>query len=322
MSRLLPPCSSLLGVSTTSSSPPATRHADRALFARLIDDAAVFPPGLAPLERAVGDHLERRDGPYADLIGPLLVPASDAGNLREVVDDPRHEVGLGEAPLQVGLIARTGTPVEEVGTALGILRGTNRVQVSGVEVAHQPGWEAALRWDLPLAVEVGRQAHERNAALAALAEAADESVELRVKLRTQSTGTDPVPTAEELAGFLLGCARHDLPVKLTGGLHHAVAHTARGQDGGTEERHGVLNVLLAAHHAAPGAEAGDVVDALRVREAQTLAEILAAFTPEQAGSIRGLFTAYGCCGVMDPIEDLLRLGLLAGPEELTARAPT
>ncbi|CAN5829042.1 hypothetical protein BH24ACT8_BH24ACT8_23860 [soil metagenome] len=309
-------------MSTTSSSPPATRHADRALFARLIDDAAVFPPGLAPLERAVSDHLERRDGPYADLIGPLLVPASEAGNLREVVDDPRHEVSLDEAPLQVGLIARTGTPVEEVGTALGILRGTNRVRVTGVEVAHQPGWEAALRWDLPLAVEVGRQAHERKASLAALAEATDEAVELRVKLRTQSTGADPVPTAEELAGFLLGCARHDLPVKLTGGLHRAVAHTARAQDGGTEERHGILNVLLAAHQAAQGAEAGDVVDALRVREAQTLAEILAAFTPEQAGSIRGLFTAYGCCGVMDPIEDLLRLGLLAGPEELTDRAPT
>ena len=309
-------------MSTTSPPPAATRYADRALFARLIDDAAVFPPGLAPLERAVSDHLHRREGPYVDLIGPLLVPASGAGTLREVVHDPRHEVSLGEAPLQVGLIARPGTPVEEVGTALGILRGTNRVRVTGVEIAHQPGWEAALRWDLPLAVEVGRRAHEQRASLAALVEAADEAVELRVKLRTQSTGTDPAPTAEELAGFLLGCARHDLPVKLTGGLHHAVAHTARGQDGCTEDRHGVLNVLLAAHHAAQGAEADDVVDALRVREAEPLAEILAAFTPEQSGSIRSLFTAYGCCGVMDPIEDLLRLGLLAGPEQLADRAPT
>jgi hypothetical protein len=277
-------------VSTTSPPPAATRYADRALFARLIDDAAVFPPGLAPLERAVSDHLHRREGPYADLIGPLLVPASGAGTLREVVHDPRHEVSLGEAPLQVGLIARPGTPVEEVGTALGILRGTNRVRVTGVEIAHQPGWEAALRWDLPLAVEVGRRAHEQRASLAALVEAADETVELRVKL--------------------------------TGGLHHAVAHTARGQDGCTEDRHGVLNVLLAAHHAAQGAEADDVVDALRVREAEPLAEILAAFTPEQSGSIRSLFTAYGCCGVMDPIEDLLRLGLLAGPEQLADRAPT
>ena len=41
------------------------------LFDRLVDDAAVFPPGLAPLDVAVREHLDRRTGPYAAHIGPL-----------------------------------------------------------------------------------------------------------------------------------------------------------------------------------------------------------------------------------------------------------
>ena len=48
------------------------------LFDRLVDDAAVFPPGLAPLDVAVREHLDRREGAYAAHIGPLLVPASAA----------------------------------------------------------------------------------------------------------------------------------------------------------------------------------------------------------------------------------------------------
>ena len=41
----------------------------------LVDDAAVFPPGNAALPDAVAAHREHRAAWYADLVGPLLVPA-------------------------------------------------------------------------------------------------------------------------------------------------------------------------------------------------------------------------------------------------------
>jgi hypothetical protein len=47
-----------------------------ALFDGLVDDAAVFPPGNAPLDRALIGHRRHREAWYAGLVGPLVVPAS------------------------------------------------------------------------------------------------------------------------------------------------------------------------------------------------------------------------------------------------------
>ena len=44
------------------------------LFSALIDDAAMFPPGDAPADRAVAEHLGYRQAWFAPLIGPLVVP--------------------------------------------------------------------------------------------------------------------------------------------------------------------------------------------------------------------------------------------------------
>ena len=38
---------------------------------RLVDDAAIFPPGNAPIDDAAAAHLERRDAWYAGLVGSV-----------------------------------------------------------------------------------------------------------------------------------------------------------------------------------------------------------------------------------------------------------
>ena len=45
------------------------------LFKGLLDDAAVFPPGLMPLPEAVAAHERHLASPYADIIGPLVLAA-------------------------------------------------------------------------------------------------------------------------------------------------------------------------------------------------------------------------------------------------------
>lgn len=98
----------------------------------------------------------------------------------------------------------------------------------------------------------------------------------------------------------------DVPLKLTGGLHHAVRCS---RDDG--EHHGVLNVLATV----AAARAGRPVDALAAllahREPAPLVQALAGLSPTQVTKLRG-FPAYGCCTVTDPIGELTALGVLEG----------
>lgn len=300
----------------------STRHladgmADRSLFSRLVDDAAVFPPGNAPIDRALTEHALRRGGPYGDLVGPLLIEASGAAALRRaagVLDDDRLlDAAAGHPPyppVTVGLIARPGTPVDDLATAVDTLRGSDHLQVGSVELAADPGWAAALRWELPLAVEVPRDPVAQRETMEALAGAREVAVGLAAKLRTQSTRHHPVPSAAELATFVLACEQHGLPFKLTGGLHRAVRHTVDLPDGSHEDRHGVLNVLLATHRAAQGGHHSDVVETLLIDDGPHLADEVRRLSADEARAARARFASLGCCDVLDPIGDLVELGVL------------
>ena len=62
-------------------------------FARaLLDDAAMFPPGLAPLAEAVPAHRRHESAPYAGLVGPLVAAADALDELAGLLpagDGPR-----------------------------------------------------------------------------------------------------------------------------------------------------------------------------------------------------------------------------------------
>ena len=275
----------------------AESPAQRDLFARLVDDAAVFPPGLAPLDRAVAEHIARRDHPHADLVGPLLVPAAAADDL----------VALARpAPLRVGLIGRPGTPLAAMADALDTLRPAPDLEVTGCEIGWSPHWEQALGWDLPLSVEVPRAQLDQARALTELRQAQDESVTLQAKFRTGSTPQQAVPTATELAAFIRACADLGLGFKLTGGLHHVLAHTT--SDG--EQQHGLLGVLAATHWAQHGHETDELASLVSCREPEPLLDIVTRLSDDQVGRVRASFTSYGCCGVLDPVGELAELGLI------------
>lgn len=276
------------------------------LFAGLIDDAAVFPPGLAPLDEAVREHLDRRTSPYAACIGPLLVPATAAAEVKTLAaGDPRTS----ESPLRVGLIVRPGSPLEPLREAVDLLRDDPRVEVWALELGWTPGWQSVLDLEVPVVVEVGLGGAQREA-LDDIAAAVDDGADVIAKFRTGATPSWPWPDESALAGFLDAVILHGLPFKLTGGLHHAVRGTY-----GDEQMHGLLNVLVATHEGLNGAEAPELADVLAQERAEALVERVARLTPEEAEQTRASFTAYGCCGVLDPIEELVALGLLTHTKE-------
>lgn len=271
------------------------------LFDRLVDDAAVFPPGLAPLDVAVREHLDRRTGPCAAHVGALLVPAASA---REVAELAAADARTADAPLEVGLVARPGTPTDTVTAALEALRTDTRVVVVAAEVGWSDTWRDLLAVELPVVVEVGL-GDEQERGLDDVAAAVDDEHDVTVKFRTGATPSWSWPDEAALAGFLDATVLRGLPFKLTGGLHHTVRGRHDGEDG-----HGLLNVLLATHEALHGAEADELAGELARRDTEVLVTAVSSLGPDDAERVRASFTAYGCCGVLDPLRELEALGLI------------
>jgi hypothetical protein len=296
-------------VTTTDASTASTGGP---LLHRLVDDAAVFPPGNAPLAEAVAGHAGHRSAWYADAIGPLLVPAASVADLVRVLDlrDAVAAPGAVADPLTLVPIAWPGADPATMTAALDALRDEIRVRVVGVELGWQPGWRELGLDDVAVALEVPR-GPQHAVAVADVRTALGQGWTVVTKFRTGPTPTWVWPDEAELASFLRLVAP-EVPFKLTGGLHHAV----RGRyevAGVSEENHGVLNVLVATSAALADAGQDEVAALLAVRDATALADLVAAWPDDTATRVRGAFTAYGCCTVTDPVGELADLGLLARP---------
>ena len=263
------------------------------LFTGLVDDAAVYPPGSAPLDEAVKAHRRHRASWYADFIGPLLVPASQVGQLDE--DFPIGAVAdAGIDSLRSALV--TGRHIRQVEFAVA-KRGEDPqpalVEFLGL-LGEYPGVtgyaEIPLTWGLLNALDT-------------VASARAGGVPVAPKFRTGGLAAELFPTPIELAAVICACRDRSLPFKLTAGLHHAIRHT----DPETGfVHHGFLNVLVGSAQAVDDAEVADVAATLAGTDPVPLIEATRQLLPHQ----RPLWVGFGSCSVTEPLDDLSRLGLL------------
>ena len=271
-----------------------------ALFRGLVDDAALFPPGNAPIARAVAEHRHHRAAPYADLVGRFLCRDTRVGELTNALG--------AEDRFRLGLIADAGA--HEVALTVAALRhgaaGAITVEAVEIPLAHDDDLPASVAVtahvvpNVTTYLEIPRAPGWLDAVAACGAERAG------AKLRTGGLVAGAFPTEREVADFITACVEHRVPFKCTAGLHHAVRHTA--PDTGFEH-HGFLNILVATSEAGTG---GDVAGAVAERDGRLLAKACASV---DAGSTRAAFVGYGSCSVAEPMEDLAALGLL-GPDLL------
>jgi hypothetical protein len=275
----------------------AESPAERALFRALFDDAAVFPPGLTPLRQAIADHAARQSSSYADLIGPLLLPASATQDFLHLQRPPQVDVTL---------VGRPGTDLALVADARSRLEMDSGVNLTGVEIGWSPQWHQGLGWNASLCIEVPRGA-EQERALSELGKHSVQPKPVQAKFRTGSTPDTPAPTPTELATFIRAAVDHDLGFKLTGGLHHAMSATTSGG----QDQIGFLNVIAATRWAlAHGAEVPEMDSLLCQLDPVPILDIVTRMSEADASVVRAFFTAYGCCGVLDPIGDLVALALI------------
>ncbi|WP_329015651.1 hypothetical protein OG271_08960 [Micromonospora rifamycinica] len=274
------------------------------LLAGLVDDAAVFPPGSASLPDAVAAHHEHRASWYADLVGPLLVPASAvaAGGLdglaEDVVTGLIGDTGLDRLPTALARLDAAGTTVRQVEVAVA-RRGED--PRPGLTALHDLVTRRDdLDWYAELPLTFGL-----TSALDTLAEARATGLPVAAKFRTGGLAAELFPTPVELAAVICACRDRGLPFKLTAGLHHAVRHLDP-ETGFTH--HGFGNVLAATLAAVDGAEVDEVAVLLAATDAARLVEPVRA-----AGDAdRPLWGGFGSCSVREPLTDLIRLGLVNG----------
>jgi hypothetical protein len=268
----------------------------------LCDDAAIFPPGLAPLAEAVPAHVRHVNSPYAELVGPLVVSAAALEELAGLVpvdggDRLDLTVTVPDGPSAVPDVLTTvaALPVE-----LRALEVPVPAPLGAAELV-----EALEKADIDDAVEVFVEIprdERRPEIIAAL-----PGTRYKAKFRTGGVKAELYPDEAELAAAIKAVVDARVPYKATAGLHHAIRNTDP-QTG--FEQHGFLNLLLATEAALNGAEEAELIRRLADRDGAAIAERVAALDPDQVTAVRAAFRSFGTCSISDPLTELVELGLL------------
>ncbi|MEV6350799.1 hypothetical protein [Actinoplanes sp. NPDC051851] len=293
------------------------------LYAGLVDDASLVPPSPTAPADAVTKFREHATSWYAALIGTLLLPASLVGTSLSGTsftgasftgaDSP----GTGAAPrLSAGLIGDVPP------SALPVT--VEKLRAAGLPVAYveapvarrgedpQPGIAmlrsfAAAHPELPVYAEIPLS-WGLLAALDTVAAARDAGLAIAPKFRVGGLAAELFPTPVELAAVICACRDRSLPFKLAAGLRHATRHTDP-ETGFTH--HGFLNVLVASVIAAGGGEVAEVAEALAATHPVPLVEPARVHRDVE----RPLFLGFGAVNVVEPLTELVRLGLINGGYE-------
>jgi len=267
------------------------------LIDRLVDDAAVFPPGSAALDVALQTHRGYRDTVVEPLVGPLLLPASAIPDALDLV--------ASDDDLAIGVIADDG--LGSLVAARDLLADQHWLRAVQYELRLPPqnlatGVEltlSALEFTAPTYLELppGPQLLD---ALDVLHKDGAEAAKFRCGPRAGD-----IPDADTLASFLHGCAVRGLPFKLTAGLHAALPHV----DSETGARqHGFLNTLAATACALVGGSSTACAAMLTVEDPGSLVEMIASCNVVR---LREIYRSFGSCSITEPFDDLRHLDLIA-----------
>lgn len=300
-----------------------TRSLDM-LLGSAIDYAGLFPPAQLSLPDAVREFISELESPSSFLVNGFVLPSRLAEDLEKE----------GEAQ---GLF--------DDGDALAvtlILKPEEGVSLADEAKALAESWDADS-WLEPVAVEafVGTQPSEADLkAMKLLGQKLDVPVFLEFgwnkdykaagekavtlwqgfgyKARLGGATKADTPTVQQVADFLVEAAGMDVPLRLTAGLHHPLAHNDPIFGGW---RHGFLNCLAAA--LAVYANDAPIKEVEKILEMQSSSAFRftenafhagdRSFGPEDLELFGDYCYGFGSCSISEPYDGLVRLGLIEPP---------
>ncbi|WP_083840826.1 hypothetical protein [Saccharomonospora marina] len=281
--------------------PPPGPRGIPPLFARLVDDSALFPPSEATMREALEKHLETRAGEHAGMLGVFLCQAS---RLPEMITE-LIKIRPAE-PLPLSLIIDTG--LGGVPKAISIVESRN--ELLSLRMVEMPApsdvdevWLERVSEFVP--EDVVRVVEPRRGV--GWLDGVRKVIEHGSwpKIRCGGLSSENFPSIDDVADFLSVVSSYPgASFKATNSLQRAVRYTDQATG---FEHHGFLNVLVASARCLCG---GDVRAALACTDGESLAGEVSQFSDPAATAVRSLFTSYASASFAEPIADLKGLGLL------------
>ncbi len=266
-----------------------------ALCRRVVDYAGTFPPATLALTEAIERYAHYRSGDDAWMLHRFVVSARDLEAFAQKA--PGSTVGA-RWPLSV--VCAEPEDIERARawhSDAAVVESLEVKAIAPLTPLKMSGCELFVERPLP----------PERVDLAELQSLKEQNAMLKIRLggeRPEST-----PTSSTVAQVLSDCAKIDLPLKATAGLHQAVR----------SESHGFVNLLLAATLAHAG-ESVTVLEAI-------LDETDATAFGFESGHVswrdyrldiatisdaRRLLRSFGSCSFEEPLESLQALGLRRG----------
>jgi hypothetical protein len=313
----------VIETSRISTPPRSVRPTVRALLDGLIDYAGLFPPAkldMASTVRNYAAYLQHNDG---WIINRLIVPASRLDEFEQhaatlLPKDPRSgawcisalTAAAGERQQLASDLARIQRFNADHADAARGLAVIDTIELKANAAAAIDSALDVLPDELFPFLEIPTSNDPRGLIAALVGSDAG------AKIRTGGVTPDLYPPVDDVARFIVACARAGVPFKATAGMHHPLRRLSSSV---STHEHGFLNVFIAAaladrcevdeHGIADvlGAESIDVFEFedefIRYRGFELAVESI-----ERA---RDLFAiSFGSCSFDEPREDLLALGLL------------
>lgn len=271
------------------------------LFARLVDDSALFPPGDAAMPEALRAHFASRESEHAGVLGVFLCQAS---RLPELITElikikPKQplpfsliiDTGLGGVPKAISIV--------ESRSELLALRMVEMPAPSDVDEVWLERVSEFVPEDVIRVVEPRRGVGWLDGVRKVIEHGSWP------KIRCGGQAGENFPSVDEVADFLaVVSGSTGASFKATNSLHRAVRHA--DPDTGFVH-HGFLNLLVASARSLSG---GDVRGALESTDAEALADEARALSEQAAKAVRALFASYAAASFEQPVADMGELGLL------------
>jgi hypothetical protein len=297
----------------------------RALLARAIDYAGLFPPAQLDMPGAVAEYVSYLASSDEWALGRFVVPAARLDELAATVVEafPRPSGGRASARrLSVVLGADLAGDVKRIEAFCASPASDRNVWWNGVD-------SVELRASTPDAIREAMRVvsggYERYVEIPVSGDVQPLLRTIRevgafAKVRTGGTTADAFPASENVARFLVACLRENVSFKATAGLHHPLRgdYPLTYEPGSACGRmYGFLNVFLATAFLAAGL---DEANARRLLEESDPAavDIGAAqvswrghrLIVDHLAASRAFLKSFGSCSFREPIDDLAALGLL------------
>src|SRR5438874_7762812 len=315
----------------------------RALLARSIDYAGMFPPCQLELEPALKNQAQYLRTTDAWMLSAFVLPLQQFGAAKQLLSAfvlPLQQFGAAKQlltefdplhPLQVSALgpktenavafhaalAKTDAAIRSLST-----HNVDLLSISQLEMFLPHDVDSQLLSEtrsilgsLPTFWEAPPDRAEQTIALVAELNSNADSPTFGYKLRTGGVTADAFPTSSQIARALVTPATHQVPIKFTAGLHHPLRMF---RDEVKAKMHGFLNVLgaavLAAEYRWDSRQAALMLEDENADSFSFTDESFAwrewKIDIKRLQDRRKFVTSFGSCSFDEPREDLRALGFL------------